>query len=311
MRSDMLPVTQWIADFTRIRQSKSEPRKNILRRIAPAIERRYFTYCLLRNSLETVAKKRIWPGMVKEALQHCYSGKSAAWTKIRDDHKDAVAPRPFLCPYCLMRDPTTLDHFLPQGDFPEYAVLPANLVWVCYSCNLKKSDRLVTGVRDVLNPYFDPIPKTDPILFASIAVSVGQGPVIRFWIDTYLDDVTDAFLALARRHLDAFRLVPAYTLSASALMDGIISEIVRNNLIAIDQTSLTAILEGRYEQFATYPANSWEKALLDAMRACPDLLTYINALIPSAQRLPLPPPRTQRGNLRSAARAAATGFAAA
>lgn len=60
------------------------------------------------------------------------------------------------CPMCGGENPTTLDHYLTKRKYPEYALLPYNLVPAC-SCNQKRGERLwdaATGAR-ILHPYYD------------------------------------------------------------------------------------------------------------------------------------------------------------
>lgn len=60
------------------------------------------------------------------------------------------------CPFCVQRDVRTLDHFLPKNLFPEFAVLPANLVPCCFDCNHAKSSHISNSSESqVFHPYFD------------------------------------------------------------------------------------------------------------------------------------------------------------
>lgn len=60
------------------------------------------------------------------------------------------------CPLCTQRDVQTLDHYLPESVFPEFAVFPLNLVPTCFSCNKAKLAHVPTGYDEQLfHPYFD------------------------------------------------------------------------------------------------------------------------------------------------------------
>jgi hypothetical protein len=60
------------------------------------------------------------------------------------------------CPYCGQRDVKTLDHYLPKATFPEFAVLPANLIPCCSDCNHDKFEHSPSSYFDQLfHPYFD------------------------------------------------------------------------------------------------------------------------------------------------------------
>jgi hypothetical protein len=62
-----------------------------------------------------------------------------------------------LCPMCgEAGTPNTLDHFLPKQDFPDFSILPLNLVPACDICQGHKLTRY-TGPdgRLFLHPYYD------------------------------------------------------------------------------------------------------------------------------------------------------------
>lgn len=63
------------------------------------------------------------------------------------------------CAMCGSHHNGTLDHYLPKQDYPEFAILPSNLVPACSICNSGAKGRLHRG-EDVgerfLHPYFDP-----------------------------------------------------------------------------------------------------------------------------------------------------------
>jgi hypothetical protein len=60
------------------------------------------------------------------------------------------------CPLCGQRDVRTLDHYLPQALFPEFAVLPINLVPSCFDCNHAKLAHLAEDATEqMFHPYFD------------------------------------------------------------------------------------------------------------------------------------------------------------
>lgn len=69
------------------------------------------------------------------------------------------------CPLCGSPTTGTLDHYLPKDDYPEFAVMPSNLVPACSLCNSGAKGRKFKGAKPgerFLHPYFD--------TFASAAV---------------------------------------------------------------------------------------------------------------------------------------------
>lgn len=62
------------------------------------------------------------------------------------------------CPYCGgIGRPRNLDHYLPKAHFPQFSVLPFNLVPSCRDCNMdgKKSIFAISKGDQVLHPYLD------------------------------------------------------------------------------------------------------------------------------------------------------------
>ncbi|HAU4883844.1 TPA: HNH endonuclease [Aeromonas hydrophila] len=62
------------------------------------------------------------------------------------------------CPFCGdIGHPRNLDHFLPLAHFPQFSVMPLNLVPSCRDCNMgEKGDTFATIAGDqILHPYLD------------------------------------------------------------------------------------------------------------------------------------------------------------
>ncbi len=61
------------------------------------------------------------------------------------------------CPYCGgIGHTSTLDHYLPKANYPQFSVLPINLLPCCKDCNTGKGNLVATAVEDQsLHPYFE------------------------------------------------------------------------------------------------------------------------------------------------------------
>lgn len=61
------------------------------------------------------------------------------------------------CPMCGAAHPKSLDHFLPQDHYPEFAVFSLNLVPSCMSCNGHRSSTAnqPNAALPMLHPFFD------------------------------------------------------------------------------------------------------------------------------------------------------------
>lgn len=62
------------------------------------------------------------------------------------------------CPYCGgIGRPRNLDHYLPKAHYPQFAILPVNLVPSCRDCNMdgKGDGYAKSEIEQVLHPYLD------------------------------------------------------------------------------------------------------------------------------------------------------------
>ena len=61
------------------------------------------------------------------------------------------------CPYCMLSEPGTFDHYIGKGEFPEFSILSKNLVPCCSKCNSKKGEKFLSenGKRIFISFYFD------------------------------------------------------------------------------------------------------------------------------------------------------------
>jgi hypothetical protein len=78
------------------------------------------------------------------------------------------------CPLCDQGRVATLDHYLPQTTFPEFAILPVNLIPACAECNRTKAAAYEeAGEGLFLHAYLDVLPSKTRFLFARTGVDEG------------------------------------------------------------------------------------------------------------------------------------------
>jgi hypothetical protein len=94
------------------------------------------------------------------------------------------------CPYCGQRDVGTLDHYLPQGGFPEFSVLPSNLIPCCRDCNHEKLEHIPsTNFDQLFHPYFDDWSGLE-ILKAEIRISSTVDVTFRINVDALPPEIS-------------------------------------------------------------------------------------------------------------------------
>ncbi|WP_391346503.1 hypothetical protein [Azospirillum sp. A23] len=179
-------------------KGKEPPRKGILERLLPELNIRYDEYKQKCKSLEYVTET-VRSNEEKEALIHCYE---SPLKKISSILLPSLKRVQAFCPYCLVRHVQTRDHFLPKDYWPDFSIHPANLVDVCYTCNLSKGNRLIKPRRSVLNPYFDGLDSCK-LLRCDIAI----GDIIEASYSITRDYGADEYLYdVACRHFEEFGL---------------------------------------------------------------------------------------------------------
>lgn len=113
-------------------------------------------YIAQRGNPETVPN---WPAILPHRTRFLTLYKSpndgSAQQQIIKDLRERKLQ---LCPSCGEEGtPNTLDHYLPQKRFPQFAVTPANLIPMCDICQGKKGEHTLdaNGRRVFLHSYFD------------------------------------------------------------------------------------------------------------------------------------------------------------
>ncbi|MBN9499646.1 MULTISPECIES: HNH endonuclease [Nitrobacteraceae] len=116
------------------------------------------------------------------------------------------------CPLCGARDVKTLDHYLSQSEYPEFAVFPANLVPSCSDCNkVKLAHAPRTHAEQTFHPYFDDW-SSHRILRA--AIDITNTVQVSFSIEQ-VAGVPAARIARAQQHFELLELGSLYAGSAA------------------------------------------------------------------------------------------------
>lgn len=158
MRSIPLLVVDATNVFDEIAEAKRQPRRNQMRAARDKVLVAYQAY---EGAVPEVGELRgaSLTATQKEAIQHAYTVETAPMTTLRGNLLKRVSVA--RCPFCGISESSTLDHYLPKEQYPEFAIFPKNLVPSCAICNTRKRDRILddgTNVRMFLHPCYDSIP---------------------------------------------------------------------------------------------------------------------------------------------------------
>jgi hypothetical protein len=99
----------------------------------------------------------VFGSLTKSQLVKLYSDYLVPSSKPGRRVYDALLVRTPKCPFCGgVGQSFTLDHYLPKTKFPQFSVLPINLVPCCRDCNSSKGTGVATRkCEQVLHPYLD------------------------------------------------------------------------------------------------------------------------------------------------------------
>ncbi|GAA0532572.1 HNH endonuclease [Paractinoplanes ferrugineus] len=154
--------------FSEICLSRRNPTRSLLAGVTASIFTQYRQYTLAKGIASLLTAQK-YSTEVREALLSNYdqlsSGRSYAILRA-ELLSLAHAGR---CPMCDGAPVATLDHYLPKSVFPEFSVLPKNLVPVCYRCNHLKQDTIDESGRRFLHSYFED-PPSETLLTAEVSV---------------------------------------------------------------------------------------------------------------------------------------------
>lgn len=123
------------------------------------------------------------------------------------------------CPYCgEIGNSATLDHYLPKSFFPQFSILPDNLVPACRDCNSgsKSSTFPKTEDQQIIHPYFD---KTiffeEQWIRAKVLAGVNQEPYILEYYISCPEEWSNIDKKRAEKHFDEFNIAKRYGIQAA------------------------------------------------------------------------------------------------
>ena len=81
----------------------------------------------------------------REEMRSLYSYTRTRIANLRKEVLNDDGYENNFCPLCEINLVNTMDHFIPQNDYPLFAVHPRNLIPSCMLCNGHKSDNITDG----------------------------------------------------------------------------------------------------------------------------------------------------------------------
>ena len=165
------------------------------------------------------------------------------------------------CPLCGQGIVSTLDHHLPQSQYPDLAVLPLNLVPACSDCNKTKHDWVpATAEHQTLHPYFDDL-GTECWLGAMVVEE--SPPAVRFFIDPP-HGASVLMQTRVKRHFLVFKLANLYASHAASELSSI-QHLVSSLHLCAGMDGVRSHLDEQRVSRENSSVNSWQAATYRAL----------------------------------------------
>lgn len=248
--------------LTAVERKKSSDSKRKLISIESNIRTDYTEYDLHfhENKLENIPVKPFYQSF-KSDLQSLYDYQNSTIKEVKG-HIEKLQVRTIrnTCQNCTINSANTLDHILPQGEFPEYIVNPKNLFPCCSQCNSYRNKHLEKdGLKLFLNLYLDNLPK-EQYLFVNFEFDENDEIDFNYKLENKFKIETKTFSLIAS-HYDKLHLLERMRLRANEVY----SEIENSILSGLNKLSTEMIFEEIKENISNdqraYGFNHWKCVL--------------------------------------------------
>jgi 5-methylcytosine-specific restriction endonuclease McrA len=257
--------------LSNIVDNKHEPARTCLLNVYDTILGDYLKYYKNRYNLERLTADITINTDASKYLKDAYkSGKEidSVKAKIMEIMPPAIKEK---CPYCMLSEPGTFDHYVGKERFPEYSVLSKNLVPCCSKCNSKKGKKFLAenGKSIFISFYFDDLPQNS---FLMVELDIdGDIPYIK---NMYTNSNSGKDIdEIIKTHFDELGLFERYMNPMSNKLSLLIAKIegskqVRDEISEIIENEITALEK-------IYGASYWECSLYRAVICNEDIMDYL------------------------------------
>lgn len=247
------PALVEIDEYDLIVNAKHHAVRTELVALRPQVVTHYDNYV---NSFQTIHALGVNPHneAASTVLKNCYRQTTAPLEVLKKRLIDAQNdPFSSLCPYCLIMNHSTFDHYIPFEEYPAYSVLAKNLVPCCDRCNKKKLEYWRdSGQRSIFHFYCDAIPQ-HRFLRCNLSYNVLGLPVLTFSL--HLNNIP--MRNLIEKHFERLDLIDRYNKEApGAISDvGIDIESLLDLVPSLDQ--VRSVLQNKASFFLNRCGNNY------------------------------------------------------
>jgi len=258
------PTLNQEKNFENIIEAKVNLRKIRLKTLKNKVFNSYIDYYNKRKKLENIKKSEFQFNQKGKDLSHCYDSDSIALSNLKASIKQGFKTiGGSHCPYCLLPSPYTFDHYLPKKLFPEFSILPINLIPCCFECNNKRlEDWLNKNARTTINPYFDAISK-ERFLFASISLQKNV-PQVTFVIKNS-GKISKYLFQIIKDHFEKLNLINRYKDQVNTEISEINKRFLNPTFKKLSSQIPKLLLDEADSKRSIYGINYWKAAVYEAL----------------------------------------------
>ncbi|MGL4914126.1 MAG: HNH endonuclease [Romboutsia sp.] len=252
--------------FDTVLLRKSKTNKAKLEFIKEIIFERFDEYSDKKYTLENIGHSPQCCKEIKDILKGCYTRNKEhevgmVTSNIISMQTNSIQSK---CPHCGLSEPDTIDHYLPKDVFPEFSILPINLVPMCGRCNnIKNTDWEINGYRNSIHFYFDSfIDKKFLYCKLEYKSKVDIKPIAKFYLQKH-EEMNDIEFMIAKNHFDTFNLYERYSKQIVEVISSTYEECVESGLGAdINKKTIGASIRTKIRRNGV---NYWEVCVLEAI----------------------------------------------
>lgn len=243
-------------NITNAKQARDGKIQKNLRGIRPAILKAYGAYIQLAPSVDTIVPITVRP-IHKKSLLHTYSSSTKPLRDLKEALESSIAAA--RCPFCQISESSTLDHYLPKERYPEFSVLPQNLIPCCSNCNTHKRALILdknTNIRFFIHPYYDVIPN---INFIKLHISFINNKLTLSYSVYNNGNLTAAQYSHLKNHFDKLNLAERFRKASLVELAGMYDSISRFARLGAIRLSSELLKESI--KYSAWGVNYWRNLL--------------------------------------------------
>lgn len=249
--------------YNQIMHNKNDAKyKRVMKIVENRVFDRYDEYIESKSELSVISEDTFFKRtLVRKVLHSCY-GSNTTLGEVKADIKETQRLEfRGTCPYCLIGEDSSFDHYLPKGKFPEFSVLPYNLIPSCSKCNTYKSECWLDGSnRKIINLFYDIIPTQKFLLCEIISNGYYNVPKIVYKLDNQSFHNTIEYNKVLT-HFNRLRLLSRYQERALGELICIMKSLSRMEL----EDAKTILSFSRKKENNKFGVNYWMTSMYEAI----------------------------------------------